>query len=221
MNIVEQGSAAFQILKCDLLPNETIIVEPGAMASQDVGIVPDTVMNGSFFKALILKFLGGESFFINHYRNQSSKVQSMYISQTTPGDIQVLNLNNEEIFLESGSFVARTSGVRTEVKWAGFASLIAGEGLFKLAFSGVGQVWYGCYGAVVEKEIVGDYIVDSGHLLLWPSTVKLELKLAGGLISSFLSKEGFVLKLSGHGKIKLQTRSVGGIAQWLNARFWR
>jgi len=220
MNVVEQGSSAFQILKCELQPNEMIVVEPGAMASQDVGIVPETLMNGSFFKAVILRFLGGESFFINHYKNKSNKPQSLYISQPTPGDIQVLNLNNEEFFLETGSFIARTSGVRTEVKWAGLANLIAGEGLFKLSFSGVGQVWYGCYGAVVEKEIVGDYIVDSGHLLMWPPTVKLELKLAGGLISSFLSKEGFVLKLSGHGRIKLQTRSVSGLAQWLNARFW-
>jgi len=221
MQVVEQGTAAFQILKCDLMPNESIIVEPGAMASQDVGIVPGTSVNGSFIKALLLKFLGGESFFINEYFNKSSKPQSLYISQSVPGDIQVIDINNEEIFLESGSFIARTQGVKTHVRWAGLASFIAGEGLFKLSFTGQGRLWFGCYGAVVEKEIVGDYIVDSGHLLLWPSTVQLELKLAGGLISSFLSKEGFVLKLKGHGKIKLQTRSVKGLAAWLNARFWR
>lgn len=221
MQVVEQGTAAFQILKCDLMPNESIIVEPGAMASQDVGIVPDTSVNGSFIKALLLKFLGGESFFINEYFNKSSNPQSLYISQSVPGDIQVIDINNEEIFLESGSFIARTQGVKTHLRWAGLASFIAGEGLFKLSFTGQGRLWFGCYGAVVEKEIVGDYIVDSGHLLLWPSTVQLELKLAGGLISSFLSKEGFVLKLKGHGKIKLQTRSVKGLAAWLNARFWR
>lgn len=221
MQVVEQGTAAFQILKCDLMPNESIIVEPGVMASQDVGIVPDTSVNGSFIKALLLKFLGGESFFINEYFNKSSKPQSLYISQSVPGDIQVIDINNEEIFLESGSFIARTQGVKTHLRWAGLASFIAGEGLFKLSFTGQGRLWFGCYGAVVEKEIVGDYIVDSGHLLLWPSTVQLELKLAGGLISSFLSKEGFVLKLKGHGKIKLQTRSVKGLAAWLNARFWR
>jgi len=221
MQVVEQGTAAFQILKCDLMPNESIIVEPGAMASQDVGIVPETSVNGSFIQALMLRFLGEESFFINEYINRSAKPQALYISQPVPGDIQVVEINNQEIFLEAGSFIARTQGVRTNVRWAGFASFIAGEGLFKLSFTGQGRVWFGCYGAVVEKEIVGDYIVDSGHLLLWPSTIQLELKLAGGLISSFLSKEGFVLKLKGHGKIRLQTRSVKGLAEWLNARFWR
>lgn len=221
MNVKEVGSSAFQILECELNPNEIITVESGAMASQDVGLTPTTVMNGTFLQALGLKFLGGESFFINHFQNTSSKTQKLHISQSTPGDIQSRQLNGEEIFIESGSFIARTGDIKIKVKWAGFKNLIAGEGLFKLSFKGTGTIWYGCYGAVVEKEINGTYIVDSGHLLMWPPTVKLKLKLAGGLIDSFLSKEGFVLQLEGTGKIQLQTRSVKGLAQWLNARFWR
>lgn len=221
MNVKEVGSSAFQILECELNPNEIITVESGAMASQDVGLTPTTVLNGTFLQALGLKFLGGESFFINHFQNTSSKTQKLHISQSTPGDIQSRQLNGEEIFIESGSFIARTGDIKIKVKWAGFKNLIAGEGLFKLSFKGTGTIWYGCYGAVVEKEINGTYIVDSGHLLMWPPTVKLKLKLAGGLIDSFLSKEGFVLQLEGTGKIQLQTRSVKGLAQWLNARFWR
>jgi uncharacterized protein (TIGR00266 family) len=221
MNVKEVGSSAFQILECELNPGEIITVESGAMASQDVGLVPTTVMNGSFFQAVALKFFGGESFFINHFKNTSSKVQKIHISQTTPGDIQGRQLNGEEIFIETGSFIARTGDIKIKTKWAGFKNFIAGEGLFKLSFQGRGTVWYGCYGAVIEKEINGTYIVDSGHLLMWPPTIKLKLKLAGGLIDSFLSKEGFVLQLEGKGKIQLQTRSVKGLAQWLNTRFWR
>lgn len=221
MNVKEVGSSAFQLLECELGPNEMITVESGAMASQDVGIVPTTVMNGSFLQALVLKFLGGESFFINHFKNVSNKVQKIHISQTTPGDIQCRQLNGEEIFLETGSFIARIGDIKIKTKWAGFKNFIAGEGLFKLSFQGHGSVWYGCYGAVIEKEINGTYIVDSGHLLMWPPTIKLKLKLAGGLIDSFLSKEGFVLQLEGKGKVQLQTRSIKGLAQWLNSRFWR
>jgi len=221
MNVKEVGSSAFQILECELNPNEIITVESGAMASQDVGLMPMTVMNGTFWQALVLKLVGGESFFINHFQNVSSKTQKIHISQSTPGDIQSRQLNGEEIFIETGSFIARTGDIKIKTKWAGFKNLIAGEGLFKLSFQGTGTIWYGCYGAVVEKEINGTYIVDSGHLLMWPPTVKLKLKLAGGLIDSFLSKEGFVLQLEGKGKVQLQTRSVKGLAQWLNARFWR
>lgn len=221
MNVKEVGSSAFQILECELNPNEVITVESGAMASQDVGLMPTTVMNGSFFQAFALKFFGGESFFINHFQNVSNKTQKIHISQTTPGDIQSRQLNGEEIFLETGSFIARTGNIKIKTKWAGFKNFIAGEGLFKLSFQGHGTIWYGCYGAVIEKEINGTYIVDSGHLLMWPPTIKLKLKLAGGLIDSFLSKEGFVMQLEGKGKVQLQTRSVKGLAQWLNSRFWR
>jgi uncharacterized protein (TIGR00266 family) len=221
MIVKEVGSSAFQILECELNPKEVITVEPGAMASQDVGLATTTVMNGSFFQAAALKFFGGESFFINHFQNVSGAVQKIYISQTTPGDIQCLQLKGEEIFIEAGSFIARTGNIKIKTKWAGFKNFIAGEGLFKLSFQGHGTIWYGCYGAVIEKEINGIYIVDSGHLLMWPPTITLKLKLAGGLIDSFLSKEGFVLQLEGQGKVQLQTRSVKGLAQWLNSRFWR
>ncbi len=221
MKVTEIGTAAFRLLECEISPGEEMTVQPGAMASQDAGLMTITQMNGSFFKALLLKFLGGETFFINYFRNQTAQVQKLFITQSTPGDIQMIQLNNNEVFLETGAFLAKTGAVTTNVRWAGFASWFAGEGLFKLAFSGTGTLWYGCYGAVIEKEIVGDYIVDSGHLLMWPPTVELHLKLAGGIVNSFLSKEGFVLHLKGHGKIQMQTRSVKGLAQWLNARFWR
>ncbi len=214
------GGSGFHILKVQLAPNKTLIVEPGAMACQDSRIDVATRVNGGFFSALLMKFLGQESFFINDYRNPTTTPLEFYLSQSTPGEIIQRELNGETLYLQAGSFIARTSGVQGRLSYAGFASLFAGEGLFRLAFSGKGRVWYGSYGGVVEKEIVGDYIVDSGHLLSYPPTIKLSLRLAGGWISSFLSQEGFVLKLKGEGKIQLQTRSVKGLAQWLNPRFW-
>ena len=89
-----------------------------------------------------------------------------------------------------------------------------------MKYSGHGTLWFGSYGAVFEKEIDGSLIVDSGHLVAYPPDMKLNLKLAGNIFSSFVSKEGFVLKLTGTGKVVLQTRSVKGLADWLNARFW-
>ena len=85
---------------------------------------------------------------------------------------------------------------------------------------GNGIVFYGAYGAVVEKEVNGEYIVDSGHLLSYPKNIKLNIKLSGGIFSSIFSGEGLVLKLTGQGKIKLQTRSIQGVASWLNSKFF-
>lgn len=214
------GTPAFRYIRTKLSPGQSIITEPGAMASSDAGVDLKTRVNGNILQALIAKFLGGESFFINYFSNPTSQEQRLYLTQKTPGEILARTLNNETLFLQPGAFIAQTEGLKRKVVWAGFSSFIAREGLFKLAFEGQGTVWYGCYGAVIEKELKGEYIVDSGHLLSYPPTVKLRIKLSGGLFSSFFSGEGFVLKLSGSGKIQMQTRSVSGLAGWLNPRFW-
>ena len=214
------GSNSFRMLKVNLATNQTITVEPGLMASQHPQIEVVTEMNGHILSALGSKFFVGESFFINHYTNRSSQIATLHITQATPGDMFEKQMNGETLFIEAGAFIARTNGIRCETVWAGFTSLFAGEGLFRLKYSGYGTLWFGSYGAVFEKEIDGDLIVDSGHLVAYPPQMKLKLKLAGGLFSSFFSKEGFVLKISGKGKVVLQTRSVKGLADWLNARFW-
>lgn len=202
------------------MPGQQITVEPGLMASQSSNLHVETEINGGILSALASKFFGGESFFINHYQNKSQVPAELYITQVTPGDMLEKQMNGDSMFLEAGAFIARTSGIKSSTVWAGFTSWIAGEGLFRLKYSGTGTIWFGSYGAVFEKEINGDLIVDSGHLLAYPPHMNLSLKLAGNLFSSFFSKEGFVLKISGRGKVVLQTRSIKGLADWLNARFW-
>ena len=39
------------------------------------------------------------------------------------------------------------------ISWAGFASWIGGEGLFRLQVSGRGKVWFGAYGGIFEKRL--------------------------------------------------------------------
>ncbi|MFN3455061.1 MAG: TIGR00266 family protein [Pseudobdellovibrio sp.] len=214
------GGDSFKMIKVSLSPAAEVITEPGAMASHQVSIRVKTELNGNIFKALMSFFFGGESVFVSRYKNSANTDAVVYLTQATPGAILHRELKGEALFIEKGAFIARTKGVRGETVWAGFTSFIAGEGLFRLKYTGYGSLWFGSYGAVYEKEIKGDYIVDSNHLLAYPPTIKLNLTTAGGLIASFLSKEGFVLKLSGHGKVLLQTRSVKGLAQWLNSKFW-
>ena len=72
------------------------------------------------------------------------------------------------------------------------------------------------YGGIIEKQVVGEYIVDSGYLVAYEPHLKLSLRLAGGIISSITSGEGIVTKVTGNGKIQLQSRSLEGLASWIN-----
>ncbi len=218
MRVEMKGTSAFRYIDVELSPGEELIVEAGAMASMAAGIEMKAKLNGGFFRGLARKFLGSESLFVNHFTNHGSTPQRLVLSSQAPGDMRAHNLNGDSLCLEPGAYVCCTPGVTLGVRWAGFRSFIAQEGLFKLVVSGQGTVWYGGYGAFIEKEINGEYLVDTGHLVAYDPSLTMKIQLAGGIFGSFLGGEGFVTRLEGKGKAVLQTRSLSGLAAWLNPR---
>ena len=94
---------------------------------------------------------------------------------------------------------------------------MGGEGLFRLKVSGNGRVWFGAYGGIIAKEVEGDYVVDTGHLVAYEPSVGIKMGMAGGLFSSFFSGEGLVTRVKGPGLIYLQSRSLDGLAAWTNS----
>lgn len=220
MKATIKGGHAFSYVDVELDPGETLITESDAMSSMDAQLDLTAHFNGGFFKGLMRKFLGGESLFISHFHNATSQVRRMTIVQPTPGQILCRELKGEEFNLQPGAFLACESGVTIGLKFAGFTSWIAREGMFKIVVSGTGNVWFGAYGALLEKEVDGEYIVDTSHLVAYEPGLKLNLQLAGGIFSSFFGGEGLVTRVSGKGKIIIQTRSISGLASWLNPKFW-
>jgi uncharacterized protein (TIGR00266 family) len=206
---------SFAHLRAKLAPGEVIIAESGSMASMTSNTNLHATWNGGFFTALIRKFFGGESLFVNEVSSTSGTAEVM-LTQSTPGDMVAIALNGTEMFLESGSFVACTPGVTMGVGFAGFASIFGGEGFFRLRVGGHGTVWIGGYGSIVERELTSELTIDSGHIIAYETTVSLASGLAGGIVSSFLSKEGVVMRARGPGRIYLQTRSLDGLATWTN-----
>ena len=218
MKVELKGSAAFAYLDVELAPGETIIAEPDAMSSMAADLDLDAKFNGGFFKGLLRKYLGGESLFINHFSNNSNGPRRLTLVQSTPGALRCIELNGNSFCLQPGAFLASTPDVKIGLRWAGFTSLIAREGLFKLEVSGTGKVWYGAYGELLEREIDGEHIVDSGHLVGYEPQMQLKLQLAGGIFSSLFGGEGLVTRVEGKGKIIIQTRSLTGLAGWLNPK---
>lgn len=214
-----EGSPAFAHIHFDLEPGDELVTESDAMASMSAEIDLSTRFNGGFFKGLARKFLGGESLFINTFTNGTSKTCRLTVAQSTPGEIRQVELTGREsICLQPGAYICSTRDLKLGLRWAGFRSWFAREGLFKLEVSGTGTLWYGAYGALVEKEIDGEYIVDTSHLVAYDPGIKLKIQLAGGLFNSFFSGEGFVTRLEGRGKVILQSRSLDGLRSWLNPR---
>jgi uncharacterized protein (TIGR00266 family) len=219
MELILHGKPAFGYAEITLEPGEKIITESGAMATMSTSIDLSAKLNGGLFKAILRKYFGSETLFINSFTNKGNAAAKMTITQPTPGDIILRELNNETIFLQPSAFIACDTGVKQSLAFAGIRSFIAREGLFKVKMSGTGKVLFGAYGHIYEKEVKGNLIIDTGHLVAYEPQMKLKLQLAGGLISSLTSGEGIVTRVEGNGKVWIQTRSLQGLASWINRFF--
>jgi uncharacterized protein (TIGR00266 family) len=209
---------SFAALFIKLQPGESIIAEADAMASMSLALVMTTFFLGGFFRALLRRIFGGESLFANRFSCPAEAAEAeLVLTQSFPGDILAIPLNGNAWYLQPGAFLAATEGVTIGVGWAGLRSWFNGEGLFRLKVAGQGTVWIGAYGGIFDKEVAGEYVVDTGHLIAYEPTLQLKLALAGGIFSSFFGGEGFVSRMKGQGKIYLQTRSLDGLAAWTNA----
>lgn len=211
-----EGAPSFAYVHVDLDPGESIIAEADAMASMDAALDMKAVWNGGFFSAVLRKIFGGETLFVNVFTNNTEKARRVTLVQATPGDIKEIPLDETGLCLQPGAFLACTPSVRMAVRWAGISSFIAQEGLFKLHVRGPGSVWIAAYGGILFKQIAGSYIVDSSHLVAYEPSMRLKVKLAGGLFSSFFGGEGLVSRVEGEGKIAIQTRSLEGLRDFIN-----
>jgi len=214
-----EGGKAFGHIHVELEPGESITAESDAMSSMAADLDMTAKLNGGLIKGLLRKFFGGESLFINTFTNNTPQTKHLTLVQGTPGETRELKLSGgDKMYFQPGAYIASTPGVHVGMQWAGFKSAISREGLFKLVASGEGSVWFGSYGALLEKQIDGSFIVDTSHLVAYEPGVKLNLQLSGGIFSSFFSGEGLVSRMDGKGKIIIQTRSMSGLAGWLNPK---
>ena len=214
-----QYKPAFASIFLTINPGEKITAEAGAMISMDSGLTMTTEFSGGFFSALLKSLFGGESLFVNIFKNNTQKPLQLVLSQSTIGDIVCINLEGgKELCLQPGGYIAHTTGVNIAVAWAGFKSWFSGEGLFKLKLSGNGRVFFGCYGGISEKYVDGEFVVDTSHLVAYPPNMSINVGLAGGLLGSMTSGEGFVMRLKGKGTIYLQSRSIDGLVKYLSPK---
>ena len=213
-----RNKPSFANIRAELSAGDSIIAESDAMASMSSTIEMSTRWNGGIFRAVAKRFFGGESLFVNEFTTRSSG--EVVLTQAFPGDIECIELKGNTLYLQPGAFLACEPGVTLGLGWAGIASFVGREGLFRLKVSGHGRVWFGAYGGIFTREVDGEYVVDTGHLVAYEPTVGIRMGMAGGIFSSFFGGEGLVTRVKGPGRVYLQSRSMGGLAAWTNSHIW-
>lgn len=210
---------SYAAAKVQLAPNESIRAEAGAMVSMSAGVQIETQMRGGLLKSLARSVLGGESFFTNTFQASASGGEVLF-APTMPGDVFTYQLSNQSYLVQSGSYLASEDSIETDATWSGARTFFGGEGLFMLRCTGSGTLILSSYGAIHEVELASGqtYTVDTGHLVAFDSQMGFNVRAIGGLRSTLLGGEGFVVDLTGPGRVLLQTRSEGALLSWLIPR---
>lgn len=209
-----QPSYALALVTLDT--GESIQTEGGAMVGMSPDLAMETAASGGLFKSLGRKMFGGESFFMNTYTAQKAG-DSVALAPPLPGDIAVIELQDEELLVQSGSYLASSLGVNVDTKWSGAKTFFGSEGLIMLRVSGTGTLIISSYGAIHPIELAAgqSYVVDTGHLVTFQENMNYTVKKVAGWKSTLFSGEGLVAELSGPGKMTLQSRSQDSFLAWL------
>jgi uncharacterized protein (TIGR00266 family) len=186
------------------------------MVAMSEGVTLDTKAAGGLLASLRRSILGGESFFLNSYRAPGSGGEIM-LAPPLPGDIAVLQLEDDSLLVQSGAYVASSLGINVDTKFGGAKTFFASEGLFLLKCSGTGTLIVSSYGAIHERVLRPSetFSVDTGHLVAFPEDIGFGVRAVGGLKSTLFSGEGLVVDLGGPGKVLMQTRSSDAFLTWL------
>jgi len=200
-------------------PGEQFVTESGAMVARDTAMQMETNLRGGLGSALKRKLLGGESLFQNTF-SCTQAGQTLWVAPASEGAIEQIDLQpGQELYLQSGAYLASTPGIQLDTKWQGARGFFSGEGLFLLRAYGHGSLWFSSYGGIHAVDIgqqYNGYICDTSHMVAFSQGLNYTINKVGGLKSLFFSGEGLVCTFHGQGRLWMQTRNPGSLAGFLH-----
>ncbi|MDZ7834433.1 MAG: AIM24 family protein [Alkalibacterium sp.] len=118
---------------------------------------------------------------------------------------------------QKNAYLASTEDVDFEValtkKFS--AGLLGGEGFVLQRFSGRGDLFLEADGSLMEYDLGyrEGLLVDPGHVFVFDDSVDYSIETVKGLKNMMFGGEGaFLVKLTGPGKVTLQTMPISNLA---------
>ena len=212
----EITGGSFPMVICTLQQGETMKNETGAMAYMTSGMKMDTNTGGGLLKGLG-RALSGDTIFLNYFTAESNNEQVGF-SACTPGKIMPIRLNGSNTIIgQKNAFLAAENSVDVDIyfKRKLGAGLFGGEGFILQKFSGNGIVFLEIDGEIIEKDLQpGEkLLVDPGHIAAMEETVDFDIERVKGAKNILFGEGLFFSKLTGPGKVWLQTMPIGKLAE--------
>jgi uncharacterized protein (TIGR00266 family) len=221
MNVTIEHGPGNAEAHIELGGGESVTAEGGAMISMsgDMRIETTTHKKGQGSIGMAVgRMLSGEGFFLNHFTAAQGGGE-LRLSAPIAGDMMVYDLQQESLIVQGSSFVACSSGVEIDFNWQGFKSFLSGERVFWLDLNGSGKAVINSFGCIYPVEVDGEYVVDTGHIVAFNSSLDFSISKAGkSWVSSFLGGEGFVCLFKGRGRVWCQSHDPDSFGRDLGGR---
>lgn len=219
-----QHQPAYALAVVTLDTGERFRAEAGAMVSMSDSIKIETKTGGGLGSVLKRSILGGETLFVNDMVATEPNSQ-VTVAPALPGDIAAVEIQSgRNLLVQSGSYLASSPDVVVDTKFGAGKSFFSGEGLFLLKLTGPGLTFLASYGAIGTIDLAAgeSHVVDTGHMVAFDEGMGYEVRKAGNSWkTTMLGGEGLVCRITGPGRFYFQTRSPGGLLDWLIPRLPR
>lgn len=217
------GGTTMPTLRVDLDAGETITAEPGEFAwmSDTIRLRTTTQAAGvrSFFGALSRATAGG-GFVMTHYAAEGAAGFVTFAAKI-PGAIIPLELNGRDsLLVHRHGFLCATPDVTLAL---GFqqklgVGLFGGQGFLLQRLGGTGTAFLELGGEMVVHDLApGESLqVHPGHIGAFQESVNFEIVFLKGIRNMLFGGDGlFVARMTGPGRIWLQSLTVPGLAHSL------
>ena len=212
------------VLEIGLEGNDRIIAEPGEFSWMTDGVQMRTTAYTAGAKgiwgALGRAFSGG-GLFMTEYSAPGGRGVVAFAAKVPGSILQVDVLAGHSYMIHRHGFLCATEGVQlgTGFQRSLGAGIFGGDGFVLQRLSGPCSAWVELGGEVVSYELQpGETLqVHPGHIGMFQDSVGFDVTLMRGFANALFGGDGlFVARLTGPGKVWLQTLTVPNLAHALS-----
>lgn len=200
------GHGEGQLLRINFKKDEKFIVKQGCMVSMDP-VFKLNLRETNFFD-IIKRVLSGGQLFLQEYVAKDNG--ELLVGPSGHGEILKINISNGKSYrISTGKFLCCTDNIILDIKPRAKGLFGSGDKLFVMEAKGEGSLFVHSIGEIhkIDLKENQEYLIDSGHLVLWDNDMEYKSEVAGKRFGiSLFAGEGFVTRFTGPGTIYMQTR---------------
>jgi uncharacterized protein (TIGR00266 family) len=212
--------ANMPVLEVQLKSGQSVISQGGELSWMSPSVTMTTQTSGaggSGVLGVLKRAVAGGSIFMSLF-TASSDNSTVAFAAKLPGRIMPIHVDPQNEYMVSRhGYLASTPDVTLNI---GFqqklgVGIFSGNGFILQKISGEGTAWIELSGELVTYELAAgeSMMVHPGHIGLFEAKVTLDIQMVKGIKNMLFGADTiFLAKLTGPGKVHLQTMTLPGLA---------